>query len=644
MSDIKQYEPLWGSWYVDDSPLGEGSFGRVYKVHKEEFGRKYYAAVKIISLPQSKEDLNRARSEFNDDEPSVRSYFKGMVDDIVQEIDLMSIFRGNSNVVSLEDHEVVPKEGESGWDSIGWDILIRMELLTTLSSYTTTKALTTEDVMQIGIDISHALELCAIKNVIHRDIKPDNIFVSEYGDFKLGDFGVARHIERMNSEMSKKGTPTYMAPEVFNNQPYGPSVDLYSLGIVMYRYLNKNRVPFMPPFPEPIKPEDREKALLRRMKGDEPLPDIPDISPELNDFVLKACAFNPDDRFKDATEFRMELERIAGVKSKAPIQEIKREPVRADNSKRPRSMRQEEDERTTGVFQLRREETIAQPVAARPEVPAKIMNVLSMLGAACAGVLTLLCLFSGRFGDIVFSMPLYAMLVASCVLTFRHSALNLTVIVWLVCYLAFTALANFSAFDYSLLAMTLGILVVESLRSRSPKYKRALSVGLLACSVVTFVLTYRTSGASTSENFRALVASSYGIPIMLALAAGTAMLPHREDGKVIPAVSAMQFAPLLAFLMMIVWAMGGGFSYALYNMANACFVGFSPERFAWWRYARFTGLIVQVVAAVCVVLVAAARMIPEDFLAMMSNKGKSALVFVVSLIVLVLGISFVALI
>ena len=203
---------------------------------------------------------------------------------------------------------------------------------------------------------------------------------------------------------------------------------------------------------------------------------------------------------------------------------------------------------------------------------------------------------------------------------------------------------NFSAFDYSLLAMTLGILVVEALRSRSPKYKRALSVSLFMCSLVSFILTYRTSGASTSENFRALVASSYGIPIMLAIAGGIALLPHREDGKVIPAVSALQFAPLLSFLLMIVWAIGGGFSNVLFNMANACFVGFSPERFAWWRYARFTGLIVQVVAALCVVLVAAARMLPEDFLAMMNNKGKSAVVFAVSLLVLVLGISFVAMI
>ncbi|MBQ7155752.1 MAG: serine/threonine-protein kinase [Synergistaceae bacterium] len=636
MSDIKKYEPLWGSWYVDDNPLGEGSFGKVYKVHKEEFGRQYYAAVKIISLPQSKEDLNRARSEFNDDEPSVRSYFKGMVDDIVQEIDLMSIFRGNSNVVSLEDHEVVPRGGDSGWDSIGWDILIRMELLTTLSAYTTTKSLTIQDVMQIGIDISHALELCAVKKVIHRDIKPDNIFVSEYGDFKLGDFGVARHIERMNAEMSKKGTPTYMAPEIYNGEQYGPSVDLYSLGIVMYRYLNKNRTPFMPPFPEPIKPEDREKALLRRMRGQEKFPDIPDIPPELNDFVLKACAFNPEDRFRDATEFRMELERIAGVKSKAPIQEVRPEPASRDGSKRPRAMRQEEDERTTGVFMLRREETIAAPQNIKPEVPAKIMNLLSMPGAVFSGLLTLLCLFSGRVRDIVFSMPLYAMCAALCVLTFKLSALNLVTIVWLVCWLAFTALMNFSAFDYSLLAMTLGILCAEALRSQSPKYKRALSISLVMCAIVTCVLTWRTSGASTSPNFKALVAASYGIPAMLVLSAGILMLSRRD---VIPALAGLQTAPLLAYVMMIILALSGKFSPQLFNIANACFVGFSPERFSWWRYGRFLGLIVQVMAAECVVLVACAKMMPGDFLEVLANKKRALLVFAACIAVIVLMIS-----
>ena len=640
MTDIKKYEPLWSAWYVDGNPIGAGSFGQVYRVHKEEFGHTYYSAVKIMTLPQSSEDLNRVRNDYNDDEASVRSYFKGLVDDIVQEISIMNEFRGNSTIVSIEDHKVIPKEGAGGWDSIGWDILIRMELLTSLSSYTTKKTLTAEEVVKLGIHISQALEMCARKNVIHRDIKPENIFVSDMGYFKLGDFGVARHIERMREEMSTKGTPTYMAPEVYNHKPYGPDVDLYSLGLVMYRYLNHNRVPFAPPFPETLETFDRTQAMLRRMNG-EPLPEIPGINPALSDFVLKACAFDPKDRFKTATEFRTTLEQIAGVQPMAQIIEARPEPVKVGTEgKAVRSMRQEDDEGTVRAFAIRREATIAQPKAARPEVPAKIMNALSITGAVCAGILALLSIVSGNVGDMVFSTPMYAAIAALCFLTFRISALNLVVIVWLVCTSVFTAL-NFRGFDYSLLVMTIGILCVESLRSSSPKYKRALAVSLASCGAVIFVMMYMKSGASSSENFKALIGSFYGITLMLWLGAVIVMLPQREDGKVIAALSALQCSSLLMFVMMIVLALAGSYSGRLYNMTDATFVGLSPNRFAWWRHARFMGLIVQTVMSLCVVLLAAGRLIPEDFLGMMKNRGRSALVFGVSLAVIASGISLV---
>ena len=308
MSDIKDYEPLWDSWYVDDQ-LGEGSFGKVYKVHKQEkegFGKIYYAAVKMLSIPYNEAQIAQARQEIP--EITLPTYFRGFVMDIVQEIDLMREFRGKTNIVSIEDHQVIKK------DDLHWDILIRMELLQTLAAYMTNHPLNTNDIIKLGLDISRALELCSKKNVIHRDIKPDNIFVSEDGDFKLGDFGVARHIEqRISAAMSLKGTRTYMAPEVYNNQPYGANVDLYSLGIVMYRYLNDNRLPFMPPFAEIADGHEREDAIIRRMKGDEPVPDIPGISPELNAFVLKACAFKPEDRYQTAGEFRADFESVRDI-------------------------------------------------------------------------------------------------------------------------------------------------------------------------------------------------------------------------------------------------------------------------------------------------------------------------------------------
>ena len=635
MSDIKDYEPLWGSWYVDQL-LGEGSFGRVYKVHKDEFGNMYYAAVKMLSIPQSEDEIERARQEMP--EETIPTYFRGFVTDIVQEIDFMSAFKGNTNIVSIEDHKVVKK------DEMHWDILIRMELLRSLSAYMADKPLTHRDVIQLGIDISHALELCAVKNVIHRDIKPDNIFVSEYGDFKLGDFGVARHIERKNSEMSQKGTRTYMAPEVFHNEKdYGPTVDLYSLGIVMYRYLNNNRTPFMPPFPEPLTPHSKEDALARRMSGIEPLPDIPGIDPALNDFVLKACAFEPKDRYQTASEFRTELEKIAGVPSKAPVQEVRRETSRPESSKRPRAMRQEEEERTTGVFVLKREQTIAAPKEERPQVPAKIVNVLAGLGAAFSGILTLLCLFSGRMSDIFISMPLYAMCVASCVLNFRLSALNLVTIVWLTCYLIFGAFLKFSAFDYGLLCLLLGIMSVEALRSRSRKYRIVLSITLSVCGLVAGILVYLAVRSSGVVSYQVRLTSEYAIPLMMFITAGLVMLPRREDGKILAGLTALELMPLIAFGVLIVIALMGIDYQVLINVVNANFVGFTSDRFRWWRYARFIGLIVQVLACECLVLVAAARMMPEDFLGMLANKGKAALVFTVSVLVIAAGLFVVAL-
>ena len=104
--------------------------------------------------------------------------------------------------------------------------------------------------------------------MIHRDIKPENIFVNADGQFKLGDFGVARTAEKTMGGMSKKCTENYMAPEVYHGRPYGASVDVYSLGLVLYRFMNKNRLPFLPPAPKDIMFSDRENALVRRMRGD----------------------------------------------------------------------------------------------------------------------------------------------------------------------------------------------------------------------------------------------------------------------------------------------------------------------------------------------------------------------------------------
>ena len=311
MPDIHDFEPLWGAWMVDDF-IGEGSYGKVYKAVREEFGRRYEAAVKLISIPQSQAEADSLRDEGMDAE-AVRQYYDDLARDIVSEIHLMSQLRGSSNVVSYEDHFIQPKP-----DGVGYDILIRMELLTSLSQHLRNEAPTRRDVLQLGIGLCRALELCQRHHVIHRDVKPDNIFISPNGDFKLGDFGIARQIERTMSNLSKKGTYTYMAPEVYKGQPYNATVDIYSLGIVMYRLTNNNRVPLLPQPPAPVMHSDREQSLVRRMSG-EALPPPVNAQGALGDAILKAAAYDPKARYDSPRAMREALEAILDDSADAPL-------------------------------------------------------------------------------------------------------------------------------------------------------------------------------------------------------------------------------------------------------------------------------------------------------------------------------------
>ena len=238
----KKYEPVFGVWRITRL-IGEGSFGKVFEMEREDFGVTYKAALKAITVPESPSQVSEALSE-GMDEASVRTYFGSFVQDLVKEFALMSKLKGNSHVVSYENHQVVEHTG-----GIGWDILIQMELLTPLNQYIRDHVVTRQDVIRLGIDLCKALELCQKYNIIHRDVKPENIFISETGDFKLGDFGIARTVEKTTSGLSKKGTYTYMAPEVYKGEAYGTTVDIYSLGIVLYRLLNGNRTPFLPAAP-----------------------------------------------------------------------------------------------------------------------------------------------------------------------------------------------------------------------------------------------------------------------------------------------------------------------------------------------------------------------------------------------------------
>ena len=300
-----------GDWNIV-SCLGEGSYGKVFEIERSEFGQTYRAALKVITVPQSSAEVRSVISE-GMSVSQAEAYFHGIVEELMHEFSIMFKLKGTANIVSCEDLRVLEHP-----DGIGWDILIRMELLHPLLPYVYQHPMARRDIIKLGIDICKALELCQRYNIIHRDIKPENIFISDNGDYKLGDFGIARTIERTTSGLSKKGTYSYMAPEVYIGKKYGFSVDTYSLGLVLYRMLNKNRGPFLPQPPEAITYDNREQALARRMSG-EPLPRPFYGEGRLGEIVLKACAFDPKDRYSSPQQLRQELEAILYTQTDAAV-------------------------------------------------------------------------------------------------------------------------------------------------------------------------------------------------------------------------------------------------------------------------------------------------------------------------------------
>lgn len=293
---------VWEEWKITEK-IGEGSFGKVYKAQRTEKGKTFYSAIKVITIPSSQSELNSIRSETSNDQ-SAREYFHNVMEECIQEVSTMEYFRGNSHVVSVEDYKVVEY-----LDAIGWDIFIRMEYLTSFLDYCAEKQITEEEVIQLGIDMCKALECCQQLNIIHRDIKPENIFVSRFGEFKLGDFGIARELEKTMGGMSKKGTYSYMAPEMYRGEQYDRRADIYSLGIVLYKLMNRNRLPFLNLEKQLITYRDKENALTRRMSG-EILPKPAEAGTAFSEVIRKACAYDASNRFQDAQSFRKALEDI----------------------------------------------------------------------------------------------------------------------------------------------------------------------------------------------------------------------------------------------------------------------------------------------------------------------------------------------
>ena len=289
--------------YTVDEKIGSGGFGTVYKASKTNASGTYVRALKHITIPSQKQYADVLNS-MGGDYSKADDYFAGVLKEIVNEIQIISTLSeaGTQNIVRYYENDIVESESPKRYD-----IYILMECLTPFTDYLYQNELKVRDVIKLGKDILTALTSCHAQNVIHRDIKDDNIFVSSDGAYKLGDFGVSKMLKDRSRAESMKGTPNFIAPEVYlGKEQYDDTVDIYSLGIVLYKLLNKSRNPFLPEFPQAYNSNDEDLAFEKRMKCE--VPNLPyDAQNVLGEVIVKAISKRAD-RYDSAKEFLNALE------------------------------------------------------------------------------------------------------------------------------------------------------------------------------------------------------------------------------------------------------------------------------------------------------------------------------------------------
>ena len=332
MTHLELIQRVWSDWIIHEK-LGEGSFGQVFRARKERFGVTQEAAIKVVRIPGDDAELKRVQSGYGLNEQELKEYFYPEVEKLKKEIVLMQELGEDSHIVRILDFEIIDAPDAI----VGWYILIRMELLECLENYIKRADITVADVVAIGEDVLTSLEVCEERNIIHRDIKPANLFRSDKGVYKLGDFGIARDMRAGMGSLSHKGTENYMAPEVYLGKKYTSNIDIYALGIVLYKLLNRNRLPFMNE--EKLTAGSVERAFQKRNTGEE-LPKPMEAPDTLYEIIKKMCAYNPNERFQTAfevkkalSEYRQnhkeELKRLLGVarKTESTQRQVKEHPV-----------------------------------------------------------------------------------------------------------------------------------------------------------------------------------------------------------------------------------------------------------------------------------------------------------------------------
>ncbi len=293
MPELKMISPLLDGLAVERE-AGEHN-GRSCFILRNPASEHF--VLKRMSVPASDSQIRALiLSGAYPSEEAVHEYYTRVVADIRQELDKGKELAAGGHYAGVLSYQIEPKD-----TGVGYDVYILYPLYISLSDYLAQRSITSLRAVNLGIDICDALASCREAGYLFANLKPENIYLMPTGKFLLGDLGLAAVEDLRYTCIPEEYIGPYSAPELsdFTLSP-NTTIDLYSLGMVLYRIYNGNHGPFVD--------ENTSEAMADKLRlTGKPLPSPIYADYEMAGILLKACAFKKENRYQTPEEFRQAL-------------------------------------------------------------------------------------------------------------------------------------------------------------------------------------------------------------------------------------------------------------------------------------------------------------------------------------------------
>ena len=286
-------EPRYISPMLDGFSLGQAisdHHGVVcYPAMRDDSEKRYI--VKRISLPASQVQVEALLlTGVYKDADAVCAYYEELAQGITREIQTLDTLAGQRGFVPYKDHQIVPMEA-----GVGYEVHLISRYRMTLERYLRRNPMTHLSAVNLGIDMCAALAVCREAGWLYVDLKPENIYLFNDQEYRIGDLGFQSLDMLAYSSLPERYRSIYTAPEVPDAySSLNATMDTYALGLVLYQVYNEGKLPY-----ETV---EEQTAWLEKLRSGEPMPAPICADTDMTAIIAKAISPDPADRWQTPAE------------------------------------------------------------------------------------------------------------------------------------------------------------------------------------------------------------------------------------------------------------------------------------------------------------------------------------------------------